>query len=190
MAEPDVVIIIPSQGADLNAFADSAATLAKKVYPGRTLIVKTTVSQTASSYEVKFTNGAGKDFSFAQAKELKAVLTISHAFSGDGPNLAYHAGGYQPWGRDDTRNDLTPYAKQFWSSVGTALGKTGKIILLGCFMGADTYGTLVAQASGKPVYASSSLFAAGNAETAVSYVRRIEAGKTPAPFKRFGPLPP
>ena len=46
---------------------------------------------------------------------------------------------------------------------------------------------LVAEASGRPVYASRSLFAAGNADSALRYVLAIEKGHVPAPMRKFGP---
>jgi hypothetical protein len=190
MPDPTVVIIIPSQGNDLNAFEDSADALNKKVYGGKATIVKTTVTPTAGSHTVVFKTKDGKAFDFAGKKGIKRVLTISHSFSGDGPNLAYHAGGYQPWGSDGTGEVLSADGKSFWKGVGDAMPKDGQIILLGCYMGKHKYGTLVADASGKPVYAASDLFAAGNSDTAVKYVKAIEGGRTPAPMKKFGPPVP
>lgn len=186
---PDVVIVIPSQGADLNGFLGSAKALAERAYPGRAVIIRTTMSFSATGYSVGFATLDGKAFSFRDQKGLKRVLTISHSFSGDGPNMNYGSGGNnQPWGTvDELGAQLTPYAKTFWAEVGAAMTKDGQFILLGCFMGGGDYGKLVAHASGKPVYASASLFAAGNAETSISYVKRIEAGQTPAPMKKFGP---
>lgn len=187
-----VVMIIPSQGADTGAFEDSARELDKKVYASKATILKAVVTPTAGSFDVQFTTLRRVPFDWAAAKNLSRVLTISHAFSCDGPNLAYHDGGYQPWGSADptTCSALSAGGKSFWESVGRAMTSDGKIILLGCFMGSGDYGTLVAEASGKPVYAAKSLFAAGNADSAVRYVRMIENGRVPASMKRFSPSAP
>jgi len=195
MAEIDTVIIIPSQGADLNAFLDSAMALNKRVFGGRALIVRSSVSTIlpgpASGYAVTFETLKGDDFSFAGRTGLRRVVVISHSYIKDGPNLAYGAGGYQPWGTVDGKGEqLTPYARLFWVGAGEALRKDGAVLLLGCLAGAGEYGRLVADAAGKPVYASGNLFSAGNAEKAVGAVEAIEAGRTPAPFRKFGPLQP
>jgi hypothetical protein len=185
-----VVIIIPSQGADTGAFEDTARKLSKEVYHSKATIVKTTVTPTASSFTVSFNTLDGKAFSWDDTQNLSRVLTISHAFSGDGPNLAYHSGGYQPWGSDGTGTALSEGGKSFWQTVGKALGKDGKVILLGCFMGRYDYAKLVAEATGTSAYASQDLFAAGNAPTAIKYVREIEHGKVPTPMKQFMPPSP
>lgn len=67
---------------------------------------------------------------------------------------------------------------------------SGRIVQLGCMMGAGNDGMLVAHAAGRPVYAAAGMFAAGNSDTAVTYVREIEAWLTPAPLRTFGPLQP
>jgi hypothetical protein len=186
-----VIIIIPTQGSDTGAFETSARTLDKKVYGGRATILKAMVNPTASSFDVAFSTLKGVAFSWTTAKDVSRVLTISHAFSCDGPNLAYHAGGYQPWGsQDNVCEALSEGGRSFWESVGNAMASDGQVILLGCFMGGGDYAKLVADATGRPVYASESLFAAGNADTAVKYVRAIEAGKVPRPMKKFGPTVP
>jgi hypothetical protein len=41
--------------------------------------------------------------------------------------------------------------------------------------------------TGKKVYASTDLFAAGNADTALRYVRAIEGGQVPSPMREFNP---
>lgn len=182
-----VVIIVPSQGHSTGAFLDSADQVRAKVYGGKATIVKTTVTKVADDkFLVKFTRLDGKAFSFDDAKNLSRVITISHAFSGDGPNLAYEAGGYQPWGTTADETALTPGGEAFWENVGHALAPNGLIILLGCFMGAGNYAKLVAQASDRAVYASTSLFAAGNSATAIKYVQAIEDGKTLAPMTKIG----
>lgn len=190
MSDPTVLIIIPSQGKDLNGFEDSATALNETVHGGKATIVKTTVTPTASSCTVVFETNDRRAFDFAGKTGIRRVLTISHPFSGDGPNLADNAGGYQPWGSDGTGEVLSADGTSFWKSVGDAMAADGKIILLGCTMGRHKDGTLVAHASGKPVHAARDLFAAGNSETAVKSVTAIEGGKTPAPMKTFGPPAP
>ena len=186
MAEK-VVIIIPSQGADTGAFEDSARRIAKDAYGNNATIVRAAVVPVASSFTVSFTTLKGAAFSWAGASGLTRVLTVSHAFSADGPNLAYHGGGYQPWGTESDVDALTPGGRAFWTSVGKSMVPGGKIILLGCFMGMGQYAQLVAEASGRTVFASKSLFAAGNADSALRYVLAIEKGNVPAPMKKFGP---
>ena len=181
-----VVIIIPSQGASIGAFLDSAEQLRNKVYGTKAIIVRTTVTPVGDRFRVTFAMLDGKAFSFDDAKDLTRVLTISHSFSGDGPNLSYHDGGYQPWGQNDTDTELNAGGEAFWENVGHAMDGNGLIILLGCFMGAGNYAKAVAKASERSVYASTSLFAAGNAETAIRYVRTIEDGKVPAPMTKIG----
>jgi len=187
----NVVMVIPSQGESVNAFKASAQKL-KRVLYHRAKIVQTTVipipqvpPASGVSLSVAFTTLDGHAFTWDTAHDLHRVLTISHAFSGDGPNLSYHAGGFQPWG--SIGDSLSPEGLAFWISVGVALRSDGKIILLGCFMGGGSYAGNVARATGKLVYASTSLFAAGNEDTAVKYVRAIEAGRTPSPLKEFAP---
>lgn len=191
MAEPSVVIIIPSQGNDLNGFEATAQALAHKVYGGRATIVKTTVAKLDATYDVKFRALAGKDFTFADKKGLSRVITVSHSWTADGPNLANGAGGHQPWGTlGNEGNELTAQGKAFWREVGAAMDRAGQIILLGCMMGKGNYARLVAHAAERPVYAAADIFAAGNSETAVKYVTEIEAGRTPAPMRKFGPYQP
>ena len=187
MAE-SVVIIIPSQGDDTGAFGDSARRIAKDAYGNNATIVRAVVTPVGESFTVSFTTLKGAAFSWAGKSGITRVLTISHAFSGDGPNLAYHGGGYQPWGTDDTGAALTPGGKTFWASVGRSMTPGGKVLLLGCLMGLGRYAQLVADASNRDVYASTSLFAAGNSENALRYVLAIEAGRVPAPMKKFAPL--
>ena len=181
-----VVIIIPSQGHSTGAFLDSAERLLAKVYGGKGSIVKTTVTAVGDKFLVKFARLNGKAFSFDDAKNLSRVITISHAFSKDGPNLAYEDGGYQPWGTNEDDTALSPGGEAFWENVGHALTSKGLIILLGCFMGFGNYAKFVAQASGRAVYASTSLFAAGNSPTAIKYVQAIEHGKALAPMTKIG----
>ena len=186
-----VIIIVPSQGADTGAFEDSARAVSKKVYKGSATIVKTMVRPSASSFDVQFTTLKGAAFSWETAKNVSRVLTISHAYECDGPNLAYHAEGFQPWdSQGNMCTALSAGGTYFWMSVGAAMAADGQFILLGCSMGGGNYAKLVAEATGKPVFASESLFAAGNADTAVKYVLAIEAGRVPRPMKKFGPPVP
>jgi hypothetical protein len=136
---------------------------------------------------VTFTKLDGTAFSWDPKLHLARVLTISHAFSGDGPNLAYEAGGFQPWGSNSTATTLSPEGQAFWQSVGQTMQPHGKIILLGCFMGSHDYAANVAKAAGKRVFASTDLFGAGNAETGLKYVRAIEKGHVLKPLKSFDP---
>jgi hypothetical protein len=192
-----VVIVVPTQGSDVAAFEASALQVGKAVYGGKATIVRTTVSATGTSCKpgegtcaVDFKTRKGAPFSWDPVLGLSRVLTISHSFSCDGPNLAYHAGGFQPWGSGDSCSELSPDGKAFWGTVGKAMAADGRILLLGCFMGGGEYAGLVAAASGRTAFAAKSLFAAGNAETAIRYVKAIEAGKVPAPMKRFAPPAP
>jgi hypothetical protein len=198
--EGKVVIIIPSQGEDIGAFESVARRLKREVYSKATIVKttvevyltdhketigETTVTESGGSLSVTFATLDGHAFSWATTHGLSRVLTISHAFSRDGPNLAYGDGGYQPWGSDGAT--LAAAGQSFWQSVGRALRADGKIILLGCVMGAGAYAGNVATATGKQVYASTDLFAAGNAATALKYVRAIEKGRVPTPMKKFEP---
>jgi hypothetical protein len=143
----DAVIVIPTQGTDTNSFESVARTIKQRVYSQAT-IVKTTVTGSNGSFAVSFSTLDGHAFSWDTAHNLSRVLTVSHAFSLDGPNLAYHdpdpsledpSGsdrGHQPWGADRANlPDLSAAGKAFWESVGRSLRADGKIILLGCFMG-------------------------------------------------------
>jgi hypothetical protein len=184
-----VVIIVPSQGDNVGNFLQSARAVRDKVYHGKGIIVKTKVTPEHGGFKVKFLTLGGHAFSFEHAKHqhVTRVLTISHAFSGDGPNLAYHHGGYQPWPQNDPdKTALTPAGEAFWKGIGRATSKDAIIILMGCFMGAGNYAKNVAAASDRSVYASEFLFGAGNPETAVKYAKAIEHGEVPAPMKKFG----
>jgi hypothetical protein len=185
----DVVIIIPSQGADLNAFEDTAKKLKKEVYH-HAKIVKTTVAASGGTISVSFTTLDGHGFSFDKAHHLKRVLTISHA-GVDGPNLALGATdppieAHQPWGRDSS-GELTPDAHDFWDTVGGSLRGDGKIILLGCHMGQESYASNVARTTGKHAFAATQSIAAGEWQTTLKYVKSIEAHHAKKPMKDFAP---
>jgi hypothetical protein len=176
------VIIVPSQGEDTGAFATVAKQLKKDVYHDKATVVKTLVH--GAPIEVAFTK-RGRPFSWAKVHDLRSVLTISHSGICDGPNLAYHDGGYQPW--DSNCTALSADARAFWVSVGQALRAGGKIILLGCNMGGSNYAQLVATATSRAVYAATRAFAAGSAPFVLKHVRAIEKGLELDPMKRFDP---
>ncbi len=186
---PKAIIIIPSQGADVAAFDAVARAVRTEVYGGQASIVSTAVTEDSGAYDVTFRTSGGGSFSWEAVHGVSTVMTISHGFSCDGPNLAYHDGGYQPWGssEDSSCAELTQAAKDFWAKVGAALVPSGKIILVGCFMGGGSYASNVAAASGRKVFASTSLFGAGNKETTLKYVKAIEAGRSPSPMVSFAP---
>jgi hypothetical protein len=188
------VIIIPTEGESFNAFKDVAQKLKRDVYHGHATIVQTTlVPHDSGLYGVSFHTLDGHDFSWDTAHDISTVMTISHSFSGDGPNLAYHDPRFdldthknQPWGSDPGHEgEMGAQGRAFWTSVATALRGDGKIILVGCFMG-DGYAAKVAGMTGKRVYGSTTLFGAGNAATAIMYVRAIEGGHVLTPMKEFG----
>ena len=96
---------------------------------------------------------------------------------------------YQPWGGvSDSNHDLAEPSKKFWEMIGRTLRPRGKIILIGCNMGLLQYANQVAAASGRTVYASTDLFAAGKSETVVRYVSSLENENVVLrPLKRFKP---
>ena len=190
MAGTKAILIVPSQGKDTGAFLTVAKALDRKVYGGGAVVIQTAVTLSDSApATVAFSAVGGSAFSWADAHDLTTVMTISHAFSGDGPNLAYGLGDerYQAWGSDDT-GALSAAAKDFWGQkVGKALNSSGKIILLGCFMGGGDYARNVAKEARVKTYASVGLFGAGNEETALKYVKQLEKGKVSKPFVEFTP---
>jgi hypothetical protein len=184
----NAIIIIPSQGWDTAAFEAVARKLSSEVYAGKATILKTTVADSEGSYDVQFKTLAGTLFTWDSdaAKDLATVMTISHGFSCDGPNLAFGAGGQQPWGSEGGMCDaLSDYAKSFWESVGRSLRADGKIILAGCSMGIGFYAATVATIAGKPVYAATGSFGAGDEATALKHVKAIENGKVLPPMQRY-----
>jgi hypothetical protein len=170
-------------------FRDVAKAVDRKIYHGRAKVISTkvTVSDTAPTL-VEFFDLKGTAFSWGDAHDLKTVATISHGFSGDGPNLAYGLGDdrYQAWGTDP-HGDLGAAAKDFWGRVGKALKSDGKIILVGCFMGAGTYAVNVAKQATVKCYASIGLFAAANVDTTMKHVKAIENGKPIKPMVEASP---
>ena len=177
------IIVIPSQGKDTNSFEDVAKKLKREVYKDAVL-VKTKVTDSGGTLSVTFITLDGKPFDWATTHDVGRVLTISHAYSGDGPNLAYHAGGYQPWGQSNGK--LSDPAKAFWQGVGKTMRSDGKILLLGCFMGQGSYAGNVASVTGKQVFAATDLFGAGDSRVAVKTVKAIEKGGKSA-LKEFTP---
>jgi hypothetical protein len=152
VAAYNVVIIVPSQGKDVGAFQTVAQALARKVYGGRARIIRTQVSVVgAAAATVAFSKLDGGDFSWDCAHHLRSVLTISHGFSGDGPNLAYGLEDerYQAWGCDpEDPSVLGAEGRKFWGrDVKNAMADSGKIILVGCFMGSADYARNVAKAA-------------------------------------------
>jgi hypothetical protein len=192
MASVNAVIIVPSQGKHASMFRSVAKKLDRRVYGGRAEIVTTNVTLPSGtgSTTVDFSTIAGKAFSWADAHDLKTVMTISHGFSGDGPNLAYGEGDerYQAWGTDDATGELEALAKNFWGQrVGKAMKAGGKVILVGCFMGAGQYAKNVAKTAGVSVFAATGLFAAANEETTLKHVKAIEAGRPLKPMVEATP---
>jgi hypothetical protein len=186
-----IVIIVPSQGDNANAFADVALKLRHEVYK-HAIIVKTTLSDSGGKATVTFSTLSGSPFSFNPALHLARVITISHAMA-DGPNLAMESDDvpvneHQPWGADGKLNDA---GKAFWNSVGKSMRAHGKILLFGCKMGksyksdGSTYAQQVAAATGRQVYAATDSFGAGNSTTVLKHVHLIEHGHTKAPLKSF-----
>jgi hypothetical protein len=178
MASTKAVIIVPTQGMNADMFQAIAKVIAREVYAGKAKVVKTKVTKEESgALPVEFTTHDGKPFSFDDVHDLITVLTISHGFSMDGPNLAYMDGGYQPW-NSDASGALSTAAKEFWGSVGDALIQKGKIVLCGCFMGKG-YAKKVSEAARVRVYGSNGATAAANLEKTKERITDIEAGKTP-----------
>lgn len=191
MAGTTAIIIVPSQGKHEHMFRSVAKVLDRKIYRGRAEVVytKVTVSD-ASPTTVEFFTLSGSAFSWSDAHDLTTVITISHGFVMDGPNLGYGLGDerYQAWGSDDITETFEAAAKEFWGQkVGKALKSSGKIILVGCFMGSGNYARNVAKEAAVKVYASEGLFAAANEDTTLKYVKAIESGKVLKPMVEFSP---
>src|SRR5258706_190509 len=110
MPHDKVIIIIPSQGDAKNAFEDVARKLKKEVYSNAT-IVKTTVTDSSGAASVAFTTLDGHPFAWDRTHNVSRVLTISHGFAADGPNLAMLDSSvpveeHQPWGSKNEGRDL------------------------------------------------------------------------------------
>jgi hypothetical protein len=193
-----VVIIVPSQGAHVDNFTASAQAVNQKVYHGRATIVRTTVTKSGDFFDVAFATLGGTPFLWRNVNDgaLSTVLTISHAAKNDGPNLALadrtlETFGHQPWGSVDGKGlKLTEIATSFWNGTGRTLSNTGKIILLGCDMGAGNYSSLVMNASGRRTIASTDVIGAGNTEVAQKYVRGIESNHILPPMQAASGTPP
>jgi hypothetical protein len=188
---PDkVIIIIPSQGDNSKHFNDVAKTLKKNVYKKAT-IVKTTLSESGGTLSVSFTTDDGHAFSFGSTHDVSRVITISHAFVNDGPNMAFADTSvveHQPWGsKNGAGVELSDPAKAFWTSVGSSMKGNGKILLLGCSMGSGAYASNVAKATGRQVFAATDSIAAGDTKTSLKHVQSIEKGSAKKPMKEFKP---
>ncbi|CAD6561231.1 hypothetical protein LMG28727_07367 [Paraburkholderia kirstenboschensis] len=199
MAATNVIIIVPSQGKDVGAFLAVGQALVRKVYGGRAKVIRTKVTISdagattdASATTVNFETADGGAFSWSDAHDLRTLITISHGFSGDGPNLGYGLGDsrFQVWARDESdASGLSKAAQNFWGrDVGKALLKPdGKVILVGCFMGAGDYARNVAKAAKVSTYGSTGLIGAGNEHTTLKYVGAIERGRVLAPMVEAKP---
>jgi hypothetical protein len=190
---PDqVIIIVPSQGHAAKHFESVAKTLKKQVYKNA-IIVKTTVSDSGGTASVAFNTLDGHPFDWSAAHDVSRVLTVSHSFAADGPNLALTDDSvpvdeHQPWGsKNGEGRELTDAAKAFWTSVGSSMSGNGKIMLLGCSMGSGAYAANVAKATGRHVFAATDKIAAGDTKTSLKYVRSIEKGNAKKPMKDFSP---
>jgi hypothetical protein len=190
MASTIAIIVVPSQGHHAEMFRSVAKIVNRKAYGGKAKVVytKVTLSDTSPTM-VEFFALDGSAFSWADSHDLSTVVTISHGFSGDGPNLAYGLGDehYQAWASDPA-GGLGDAGKDFWGQkVGKSLKSGGKIILVGCFMGAGEYARNVAKVAGVKVYASTGLFAAANDDTTLKHVKAIEHGKPIKPMVEAAP---
>jgi hypothetical protein len=184
------VIIVPSQGRDAVAFEGVGVSVDKKVYDGKAVVVRTTVTTDVDgSLGVTFSGRRGKAFSWGDVSELTSVVTISHGAPCDGPNLDYGAGGEnQPWASPgECAEGLSEGGRAFWRSMAVVLKATGKIILVGCYMGMYSYAKSVAAVTGRTVYAADDAFAAAHGATAVKHLKAIERGVVIQPMKRFDP---
>ena len=188
-----VIIIIPSQGKDNNAFEDTARKLKKEVYPHAT-IVRTVLTDVGEDDDKKTTFALqtldGHEFKWSTKHDFSRVITVSHGFMDDGPNMAFGElfKTNQPWGSKDGRGqELSDVAKDFWKSVGNSLNNRGKILLLGCSMGASAYAGNVAKASGRHVFAATSSISAGDPKSTLKLVKSIESGHAKDPMQDFRP---
>src|SRR5258708_29037828 len=191
MPDDKVIIIIPSQGDAKNAFEDVALKLKEEV-SSKVTIAKPTATESSGAASVAFATLDGHPFAWDRTHNVSRVLTISHAFAADGPNLAMLDNSvpveeHQPWGSKNEGRDLSDAAQTFWTSVGSSLRADGKIILLGCAMGSRAYAANVAKAAGKRVFAATDEIGAGNSTSALMYVRSIEAGHAKKPMQGFKP---
>jgi hypothetical protein len=193
----DAVIIVPTQGHAHGSFQAVAQALKTQVYHGRATIAYAVVSEKNGIAMVTlFTDKKlSSPFTFTAGQGLKTVMTISHGASDDGPNFAPTDATvpvllHQPWALDQNdKSKLSAEAEAFWKSVGKALKANGKIILLGCSMGAGNYDDLVTAASGRTVYAATDKIGAGDKSVAVPTVRKIENNTPSKIMNRVNAVP-
>jgi len=183
------VVVVPSQGDNAPIFAKVAEAVNQKVYGSDAVVVKTFVTESDGVLSVSFNSARGKSFSWSEVHGLSTVMTISHGARCDGPNLDAHDQGYQPWPSENpcTTKELSEPGNAFWKQVGAALGATGKIILVGCNMGAALYAAGVADATGRAVFAATAPFPAADEATTVQHIQAIEQGAVLKPMKKFTP---
>jgi hypothetical protein len=182
------VILVSSQGQGASLFLSVGKMLKTKVYP-HSLIVKTVVTPGEIVDSVDLINvDRDAEFSWRSTSNVDRVVTVSHSWSGDGQNLALGEGGYQPWGGGSGDGSLSSEGKMFWGEVGDAMRPGGKIILLGCMMGAGQYAANVARTANQCTYAAKDVFGAGHPDTVLKHVQAIEAGKVIPPMVKFNPL--
>ena len=165
-------------------------------------------TETFHDYEVKFETLSGKAFRLSSTTHYQTFVVISHGGPQDGPVFVsrYSRTGYQPWGKlpsevagrmlpSGRHNDpyrgrahdlFTGAATKFWRKVAHAMHPKGKIIMLGCNAGAETYIDKVAVTTGLVTYGAKSGVASGDVKTAVDLVRRIEDGSV----KTYGEAEP
>jgi RHS repeat-associated protein len=179
------VIIVPGQSSGATNFQQNAIAIRRSVYGRHATVVKTTLHDDLT---MSFSTLDGKNFNLSRARALRTFMTISHAGPLGGPILNHGSDSEnQPW-KTDLNGDLTSRAKTFWTTVGNSLRSDGKVVLMGCSMGADgeqSYAAAVARHIKRSVYAAVNSCFSGDRESAVSYARSIEQGTPITPFKKF-----
>jgi hypothetical protein len=83
---------------------------------------------------------------------------------------------------------LTHRAVKFWHLVGQCLAQKGKVILLGCKSGAETYLDKVALASHHKAFGAKTQIMAGDVRTAVAFVKHVERGKFDEQTRGVSPI--
>jgi hypothetical protein len=83
---------------------------------------------------------------------------------------------------------LAQRAVKFWHLVGQCLAEEGKIILLGCNYGAETYLDKVALASHHKAFGPKTQIMAGDVKTAVAFINHIERGKPDDKTRGVSPI--
>jgi hypothetical protein len=136
------VILVPSQGHHAQQFHWSARALRSSVYGDHALIVNVGVValkdynptyQGLNDYQIKLRTEHGRPFSFADHRNLSSMLTISHAATGDGPNMAAGVGGYQPWAAYDAfGRDGNPYGGAGGSAISSDAASICSPLTLSC----------------------------------------------------------